>query len=121
MMNDSHTSKVQEDSDTIVQQFHPIVTQFGFTKPGWDYDPESDVLRVQFEDPEENRALQIDHHFASDSYNANYCTLQGDWQLCIEGKRQTLRKFKGTLSRWILDNCEECRAESKQSDESDFR
>ncbi len=72
MMIDSHSSKVKEDSDEIVQQFHPIVTQFGFTKPRWDYDPESDILRVQFENPEKSRALQIDHHFVSDSFSANY-------------------------------------------------
>ena len=120
MMIDSQTSKVQEDSDTIVQQFHPIVTKFGFTKPRWDYDPESDILRVQFENPEKSRALQIDHHFASDSFSANYCRLQGDWQMCIEGKPQRLPKFKASLSLWVLDNCEECRAESKQSDEFGF-
>ncbi len=119
-MIDSHTSKVQEDSDTIIQRFHPIVNQFGFTKPAWDYDPESDILRVQFENPEKGLALQIDHHFGSDSYSASYCRFRGDWLMCIEGKAQRLAKFKGSLSRWILNNCEECRTEPSQPDEFEF-
>ena len=66
MTTESKSSKAQEDSDTIIKQFHPIVAEFGFTTPVWDYDSESDIVRVQFENSKQGNALQIDHHFRKD-------------------------------------------------------
>lgn len=111
MRTESKPSKIQEDSDTIIKRFHPIVAEFGFTKPVWDYDSELDIVPVQFENSGRGNALQIDHHFRNDAYSANYCRLEGDWQMCIEGKPQKLPAFKAHLSSWIRQNCEECRTE----------
>jgi hypothetical protein len=110
MTTESSSSKVRQDSDTIIKRFHPIVAEFGFTRPAWDYDSELDIVRVQFENPKRGNALQIDHHFRNDSYSANYCRLKGDWQMCVEGKSQGLRMVEAKLSRWIRQNCEECKA-----------
>ena len=66
MTMESKSSKAQEASDTIIKQIHPIVAEFGFTKPAWDYDSESDIVRVQFENSGQGNALQIDHHFRND-------------------------------------------------------
>ena len=52
MTMESKSSKAQEASDTIIKQIHPIVAEFGFTTPVWDYDSESDIVRVQFENSE---------------------------------------------------------------------
>ncbi len=118
MTMESKSSKAQEASDTIIKQIHPIVAEFGFTTPVWDYDSESDIVRVQFENSKQGNALQIDHHFRNDSYSANYCRLEGDWQMCIEGKPQKLGMFKANLSRWIRQNCEECGPQ--QQDETEI-
>ncbi len=116
MESDLESSRVKEDSDRILGLFHPIATRFGFRDTIWDYDPESEIVRVEFENGNIGTALQIDHHIRADSYNANYCRIKGDWQICIEGKPQSLPKFKSRLSSWILDNCEECRSEKKEED-----
>jgi hypothetical protein len=120
MTTESSSPKGRQDSDTIIKRFHPIVAEFGFTKPVWDYDSESDIVRVQFENVGQGNALQIDHHFRNDSYSANYCRVKGDWQMCIEGKPQRLRTLKANLSRWIRQNCDECRTKPEQQDEFEF-
>jgi hypothetical protein len=113
MTAESITRKAQSYSDTVIKQFHPIVAQFGFTKPEWDYDEETEVVRVQFENPAKKNAVQIDYHLQDDSYSANYCRMEGDWQMCIEGKLKSLMSLRATLSRWVLNHCEECRAKSE--------
>jgi len=120
MTTESSSFRAQQDSDVIIKRFHPIVAEFGFTKPVWDYDSESDIVRVQFENSGLGNALQIDHNFRNDSYSANYCRLKGDWQMCIEGKPQRLGMFKANLSRWIRQNCEECRTEREEQSETEF-
>jgi len=109
MKTESTSGKVQQYSDAIIAQFHPIAAQFGFTKPVWDYDPELDIVRVQFENSERGNALQIDYHVEKDSCSANYCRMQGAWQMCIEGKRKSMPALRATLPRWIRRQCEECR------------
>ncbi len=117
MKTESSSPQGRQDGDTIIKQFHPIVAEFGFTKPVWDYDSELDIVRVQFENSSQGDALQIDHHFRNDSYSANYCRLKGDWQMCIEGKPRKLTAFKARLSSWIRQNCEKCRTRPEQRDE----
>ena len=72
MNTESVTPKVRSYSDTVIKQFHPIVAQFGFTQPEWDYDEETEVVRVQFENPVRGNAVQIDYHLDDSSYHANY-------------------------------------------------
>ncbi len=117
MTTESVTPKARSYSDTVIKQFHPIVAQFGFTQPEWDYDEETEVVRVQFENPVRGNAVQIDYHLDDDSYSANYCKMEGDWQMCIEGKLKSLVALRATLSRWVLNHCEECRTKSEESEE----
>lgn len=95
-------------SDTIIEQFRPIVSQFGFITPSWDYSPELDIIRVQFDDPRSEKALQIDCHPQDDLCSANFCRIKGEWQVCAEGKERSMDGLKATLPRWIRQHCGEC-------------
>jgi hypothetical protein len=117
MTSEANSSKARQDSETIIERFHPIAAEFEFTRPVWDYDSESDTVRVQFENSGRGDALQIDHHFRNDSYSANYCHLKDDWQMCIEGRPRKLPAFKAKLSNWILRNCEQCATKPEREDE----
>jgi hypothetical protein len=114
------SSKAERSSDSIIRQFHPIVAGFGFTKPEWDYDPELDTVRVQFKNPDRGIAVQVDCHFRDGSYSANYCRMDGAWQMCIEGKRKSLPALRKTLSRWISKHCVECRERSEPEKETEL-
>ena len=108
MPSESISYKAQKYSDTVIKQFHPLVAQFGFTKSEWDYDPEVDIVRVQFENPQKKNAIQVDCHIEDNSYSANFCQMEGEWKMCIEGKPKTLAGLRATLSRWILHQCPDC-------------
>ncbi len=114
MEMESSLSTPERYKGNIIREFHPIVARFGFTEPQWDYDPELDVVRVQFDNPERADALQVDCHVQDDSYSPNFCRMDGDWRTCIEGKSRSLSAFRATLSRWITDFCEECRTGSEE-------
>lgn len=114
------SSKAERYSDSIIRQFHSIVAGFGFTKPEWDYDPELDTVRGQFENPARGNAVQVDCHFGDGSYSANYCRMDGAWQMCIEGKRKSLPALRKTLSRWIRKYCEECTERSELDEETEL-
>jgi hypothetical protein len=108
-MNTLSKAGDREDfAGTVTREFHPIVSKLGFGSPRWDYDEELDIVRVQFEDPKHENAVQIDYSAANDSYSANYCRNEGEWQICTEGKPRKLRKLKDMLTVWLLKNCEDC-------------
>lgn len=120
MATEIDSAKAQQYSDTVIKQFHPVVAQFGFTEPIWDYDAELDIVRVQFENPDRGNAVQIDCHVEDKSYSANYCHAEGEWHMCIEGKpKKSMAALRATLSRWILDNCEACRSDLEQMEETE--
>ncbi|MBI5250697.1 MAG: hypothetical protein HY912_14500 [Desulfomonile tiedjei] len=117
MQTESISSEAQIYSDTVIKQFHPLVAQFGFTNSEWDYDPELHIVRVQFDNPRQKNAVQIDCHLEENSYSANYCRNEGDWQMCVEGRHKTLVGLRATLSRWILRQCPECGPSPVDQDE----
>ena len=117
MQTESTPSKAKRYSDTVIKQFHPVVSQFGFTKPEWDYDSELDTVRVQFEDPLRRNAVQIDCHLHENSFSANFCRMEGEWQMCIEGKPKTLSGLVATLPRWLLRQCPECGTSPSEEEE----
>jgi hypothetical protein len=92
----------------VMREFRPLVSRLGFGSPRWDYDQEFGILRVHFEDRTGENAVQIDYSVEDDRYSANYCRNEDEWQICTEGKPRKLRTLKGTLTRWILDTCEDC-------------
>jgi len=107
----------QQYSDSIIEQFQPIVAQFGFSEPRWDYDPEEEIVRVQFQNPRRGNAVQIDCHVQDDKYSANYCRMEGEWKMCVEGKHKKLPALKVTLPHWIRKHCLECRAAAEEEKE----
>jgi hypothetical protein len=120
MTTELASSKAQQYSDTVIKQFHPVVAQFGFTEPVWDYDADREIVRVQFENPDRGNAVQIDCHVQENSYRANYCHAEGEWHMCIEGKpKKSMAALRATLSRWILDNCEQCRPRPEEMEEAE--
>lgn len=118
MPTESTKPMVNKLSDTIIEQFQPIVAEFGFTKPSWDYSSDLDIVRVQFDDPRSEKALQIDCNPDYDSCSANYCRIKGDWQVCAEGKQKDPDALRVTLPRWIRRHCGECRTREEEMEES---
>lgn len=108
----------QHYADSIMYEFHPIVSLFGFSKPQWDYDEDLNIVRVQFENSQRRDAVQIDYHGDDDSYSANYCQTDGDWQICREGKHKSLRGLRHALPRWIRSNCDECMSRRPEREEA---
>jgi hypothetical protein len=108
----------QQHSDSIIEQFRPIVERFGFSEWPWDYDPEEDIVRVQFEDPRRGNTVQIDRHVQDDKFRANYCRMEGEGKLCIEGKHKKLAALKATLPHWIRKHCLECRTAADEGEET---
>lgn len=104
-------------SDTMIEQFRPIAGQFGFIKPSWDYSSELEIVRVQFDDPRSEKALQIDCHPDYDSCVAHFCRIKGEWQVCAEGKERSMDGLKATLPRWIRQHCGECFSEEEALEE----
>ncbi len=119
MSPESTTSEAQQYSDSMIEQFHPIVAQFGFATPSWDYSPDLDIVRVQFEDRRREKAVQIDCHIRDASYSANYCRMEGEWQMCVEGKPRSLEALRATLARWIRRHCVECRTKAEEEEETE--
>ena len=119
MENQCASIKAQEQSDSVIKQFSPLVARFGFTTPRWDCDPELNIVRVQFERPREGRAIQIDYYMQADAYSANYCRAEGAWQICAEGKRTSLGTLFASLPRWILEHCRACNPEPEPDEEAE--
>jgi hypothetical protein len=117
MQKEPTSSKIDKCSDTVVKQFHPLVSQFGFTTPEWDYDPESATVRVQFENSQRRDAIQIDCQVEQNSYRANYCQMEGDWSMCVQGKPNSLAGLRATLSRWIRHQCPDCGSKPEDREE----
>lgn len=108
-MNTLSTAADRKDfAYKVMQEFRPIVSKLGFGSPTWDYDGEFGILRVQFEDNKRENAVQIDYSVEDDLYSANYCRNEREWQICTEGKAKKLGKLKGTLTKWLLQTCEDC-------------
>lgn len=106
-------------SDSIVEQIRPVVAQFGFTRPSWDYSAELDIVRVQFDDPRSEKAVQVDCDLLENSCSANYCRMEGRWQVCVEGKQKSLAALRATLPRWIRRHCGECRTKDEAAEEAE--
>ena len=117
MQNESVSPNIQKHSDTVIKQFHPLVSQFGFTKPEWDFDPESNTVRVQFENTGRKDAIQSDCHREENSYSANYCRMAGEGRMCLEGKPHTLAGLRATWSRWIRHQCPDCGEKTGEREE----
>jgi hypothetical protein len=108
-MNSFSTDEQREDfARKLMQEFRPIVNKLGFGLPRWEYDQDSETLRVQFEDRKHESAVQIDYSVDKGSYSANYCQNEGEWQICTEGRPDRLSKLKGILTEWLLEKCEDC-------------
>jgi hypothetical protein len=86
-MNVILTAAEREDlARAVMSEFRPIVKRLGFGNPRWGYDDESEILRVQFDDRDHEKAVQIDYSIQNDRHSANYCRNEGEWQICSEGK-----------------------------------
>ncbi|HMK37526.1 MAG TPA: hypothetical protein VK463_20810 [Desulfomonilaceae bacterium] len=92
----------------IIREFGPVVGRLGFGSPRWEYEETLRTLRVQFDDPQRKKAVQIDYKGDGRLYSANYCRDDGEWQICTQRKPQALRMLKHSLTDWLLDVCEDC-------------
>ncbi len=118
MTTESRPSVNGSLSDAITEHFQPIVAQFGFTRPTWAYSADLEIVRVHFEDPRGEKAVQIDRHVADGSYSANYCRMDDEWQVCVEGKHRSFAALSATLPKWIRRHCRECRTQDVKVEET---
>jgi hypothetical protein len=108
----------EEYAGDVIREFEPIFAAFGFTQSGWSYDKDLDMIQVYFKDSRRRHAVQIDCDTRRDTFTANYCRQDGEWEICSEGKPKTFIALKKTVGRWLRNNCEECCIDCPTRDEA---